>query len=820
MKVDLDRGLLESIVIDEVRELQLGLVVSKRCRKGAWFRRVLDEIMRYEKSMRNKFIKVVIEDFGGAKTLKVKKGRINDEELENLKEFADMIKDSDDSQYKNKLKEEMRIMVEELRSEEIGLQTWLKMVEDCHEQILWRMELKIRSVIFQEMGVKTDEKIKLGTKIYNFTEIEMTEEMKKLFLVGVDAIPSTSMSEEQVKKSVEMSLLNYLKNYRNRRRRDIIEQENIMKWLRVALEREERRDDEDLVFYTKVLEGYKEMMNEMMALHAAGKIKLDNEKALKHNLNINGSIIVPCDKNLGMSVFPLEVMREADAKLMEQMGARKLKATKTEVIKEVFDDIAEFEQGLDDEQKNYMDYAFRDRVVQEEDVVFPFLKSTHKIQKMTQIEIEKKDLSSLKFRPVIDAKRWVSRGYATLAMRMMRKAVKEVLDISGPVLSKMKVKNGWSFSKLVQEHLFEEKYGVMVSADLEEAYTNVDMEMINSSIGYIGKILSYPVWRINLMKKLIKLVLSNNFVETSVGVFKFGEVLPMGYRLSGEALDIVAISGEVTKMMNLGKGNSDMIGMPVGELMDYPEEFSVNSVQYENKIARSIKDYKRYVDDTHCIIRGEEVRDIVDGLLAIGFMFPSGLTISLELNIFKSEFLDVTSWRGLRTKEVSTMMKRNHKVPFGHIKRRSGHPDRFKLKTLLGEMLRNRRIASDGEIVVKVDECICKDFVSIGYSFTQVNSEMANARQRIQEKYSEFYCRITDDEITRKFMFCGGIVFNKNYDHPRILSEFLVNCKPEWAPKIAFMPGTKLKNLAYTKRNYLKRQHEDIEKSEFKLSRK
>lgn len=812
MIVELDSGMLEIIVIEEVRKLQLRLGVSRRIKTGLWFRRVLEKIHIYEGELKKRFIQVVVSDYAGARTLRVKGGKIDNEGVDSLRDFADMVKDSDDSQYKNKLKEDMRILVGEWRSGNIELETWLKMVEECHNSILWRMELMIRNTIFHNMKVKTDEKVLLGSKIYNFTDIELTEDMKRLFEAGVDAIPNTSISEDEVKKCVEKSLLNYMKNYRMRKRRDLIEKEDIMMWLRVAVERESKRDDEDLEFYMKVLDGYKDMMNEMISLNAASKIDIDDEKALKKKLMIKGNIIVPCDKNLGMSVFPLKVMREADAKLMEQLGAKKLRVTKKEVLQKVFNDIDMFEESLNEEQKSYMDYVFNDRKVKESDVVFPFLKSTHKIQKMTQSQIEKKELSSLKFRPVIDAKRWVSRGYATLAMRMMRKAVKEILEISGPVLSKMKVKNGWRFSKLVQEHVFEETFGVMVSADLEEAYTNVDMEMINSSIEYIGKILSYPVWRISLMKKLIELVLSNNFVETSVGIFKFGEVLPMGYRLSGEALDIVALSGEVNKMMNLGRVNSESIGMPIGELMDYPEEFAEKSVQYEDKTARGIKDYKRYVDDTHCIIRGEEVKDIVDGLLAIGFMFPSGLTISLELNIFKSEFLDVTSWRGLKTKEVSTMMKRNYKVPFGHIKRMSGHPERFKLKTLLGEMLRNRRIASDGEIVQKVDECIYKEFVSIGYKGKQVDIEMTNALQRITNNYSDYYVRITEDEERKKFMYCGGIVFNKNYDYPRILSEFLVDCKPEWAPKIAFMPGTKLKNLAYTKRSYLKRQHDDIEK--------
>ena len=140
----------------------------------------------------------------------------------------------------------------------------------------------------------------------------------------------------------------------------------------------------------------------------------------------------------------------------------------------------------------------------------------------------------------------------------------------------------------------------------------------------------------------------------------------------------------------------------------------------EVNMAKAIKDYKRYVDDTHGILEAKELGEILDGLLAIGYMFPSGLTINLDLNVFRSEFLDVFSWRGLSSRTISTLMKRNYKVPpeegKSHLKKERGHPNIYKLQSLLGEMLRNRRIASDPEIVEVVDNCIIGDFRIIGYN--------------------------------------------------------------------------------------------------------
>ena len=170
---------------------------------------------------------------------------------------------------------------------------------------------------------------------------------------------------------------------------------------------------------------------------------------------------------------------------------------------------------------------------------------------MTQEQIDSKDISNLKFRPVIDAKRWSTRGFAALIMKMLRKINTELLELAGPVLGKSKVKNGWMFAKKIQsENCRLPEYAAMISADIQEAYTNINVEMINGSIERISKYLKYPEWKIDLMRKIIILTLGNNYVETSVGLFLFKKVLPMGYKLSGEALDTVALSGEMFKMMN------------------------------------------------------------------------------------------------------------------------------------------------------------------------------------------------------------------------------------------------------------------------------
>ena len=148
-------------------------------------------------------------------------------------------------------------------------------------------------------------------------------------------------------------------------------------------------------------------------------------------------------------------------------------------------------------------------------------------------------------------------------------------------------------------------------------------------------------------------------------------VLPMGYKLSGEALDIVALSGEMEKMFNLGRHGQGIPGMPIGELPEYPEELFDSDVDNVTRMVSSIKMYKRYVDDTYVHVGGADTEEMVAGILAVGSMFPAGLTVNLVLNIWRAEFLDVLSWKNIASRGISTMVKRNFAVPFGHVKNKS-----------------------------------------------------------------------------------------------------------------------------------------------------
>ena len=73
----------------------------------------------------------------------------------------------------------------------------------------------------------------------------------------------------------------------------------------------------------------------------------------------------------------------------------------------------------------------------------------------------------------------------------------------------------------MQDFIFEEDFGVMVSADITS-------RMINESIEIVCRFIGYQEWKIELIQKMVDLVLGNNYVLTSTGIYLFKKVLPMG----------------------------------------------------------------------------------------------------------------------------------------------------------------------------------------------------------------------------------------------------------------------------------------------------
>ena len=170
-------------------------------------------------------------------------------------------------------------------------------------------------------------------------------------------------------------------------------------------------------------------------------------------------------------------------------------------------------------------------------------------------------------------------------------------------------------------------------------------------------------------------------------------------------------------------------------------------------------------------------------------------------------------WKNLLEASISTVLKKNADVPVGNIRRGSSHPDKYKMQSLLGEMLRGRRITSDEALIELGDKCLAFEFQSIGYSRWEVNDDMEKAKKRVEENDSQMFVKMPpEDDERRYFKYGGGIKYNKNYGYAEVVLNYIDRIKPAEEPGIILLPDVKMKRLAFTKKRYLERQEADVKK--------
>ena len=777
MLFKIELKILENILKDGVKQMLSHVSGnSQHAKKRPWVKAVKVAINEYQTKVKEDFLPVLVNDFGKELAISFTGGKISDEDVEKLKLFIEMVEKSNI----RKIKKELIKTVEDLEEterpvneKEEALNEKLGRIKsslaDGHKWILERIDLHVRWVIKETLHQNTVDRSQIEVMLYNFVDGEVPEAVKKLFENGMNSVPSLKLTRQEVDKRVENALFEYVTRLGRRRiygYNRVMQATDTKDWLRQV---KIMNMDEDSKNFVEKLELYYPALKAELEL-VYTDVNIDTKEELIRKLEKEGCVLVNCDKNMGMSLFKLETMRRADEDLMKQLGAIRMESpfgnTKEVIIQCVKVEIKKFEMGLNIQQREFMNSAFKDRHSSRDQISFPFLKSVHKVQKMSEEEIQNKELSRLKFRPVVDAKQWLTKGYSEVIMHLMRELINKLLELSGPVLGNIKTKNGWRFAIEIQDYIVKDEFDIMASADIKEAYTNITDELIKNAVQVVGEFVGYQDWKLELMKKLVDLVLGQNYAETSGGFFKFKEVLPMGYKLSGEALDLVALADEMAVLHHLG-GDEEVqkVRVRMGELKSFPDEFVENIVQSELNMANGVRVFKRYVDDTHAQIAGTK-EEVLQGILAIGYIYPKSLVISMNLNIWHSTFLDVLAWKSVLTGTVSTVMKKEGGVPVGHVRRGSSHPEKYKLQSLLGEMLRGRRISSDQDLIEHSDECISVEFESIGYSRREVEDAMVQARGKVENKYSPTFVKIPDDDDDcgrRFFSYGGGLVHNKNY---------------------------------------------------------
>ena len=530
MIVDLGREALEHIVKDVVKDMIGRIAGRNRSRKQkGWYHAVKTALNEYQQKFKEDFLPILVDDFSKEIVIKFSGRKMSEEDKKKVKDFMEMVKRSNTRMMLEELVEKIDGIKRNEGNEDMidKMEEIKKIITEGHQWVLQRLDLHVRSVIKDAMFSKSVERSKIEVMLYNFVEDDIPDSVKKILSNGMDAVPSTRMTKKEVDDRVEEALLEYLQRLGRRRRiggYTILQASGVQDWIDKV---KKMSIDQDTSNFLECLEDSLPGLRAEMDL-VYREVDMDSKEELVAKLERDGCVLVMCDKGMGMSLFKLETMREADEALMKQLGAVRVENTKEEVIKSVVEEIKKFELGLTVEQKDYLDGLYGRRHEENRNlrkVRFPFLKSMHKALKMTEERIRNKDLTNLKFRPVVDAKHWLTRGYSEVAMLMMREAC-DMLIRKG-LIREIKPKDGWRFAVEARDYTSEKEYSISVTEDIQEAYTNISDEMIKKAIWNVCK--AVGCWGQGMDntvdKEVDRLSLGQNYAETK-------EALPMGYKLN------------------------------------------------------------------------------------------------------------------------------------------------------------------------------------------------------------------------------------------------------------------------------------------------
>ena len=446
------------------------------------------------------------------------------------------------------------------------------------------------------------------------------------------------------------------------------------------------------------------------------------------------------------------------------------------------------------------------RRIQSKDIKIPFLKLNGKIAKLSEEEITEKRAEKLSFRPVQDSVHWGLNNYSFILMMCLRELNRKVHEKRSK-LEEISTINGAQFA--AEMKALQTKRGdkiALIATDMDNAYTNVKLEDLEKAIDHLCKEIKADQWKIELMIKLARLVLNNNYVEASIGILKIGPSLPMGNCASGEALDTVTIASE------LEKENKKSQNLKLTEEIPEGIGSKINMTKYETEGSNNTQNItRRYRDDIYNLIAVEAENDMFTNILDLGQVYPKHIKLTVELGHLYQSFLDVCHYRRLSDGKFTTLVRRNFKVPPLFMPEKSNVPENQKWSALKCELLRHRRICSSKTLVEVNDLCLDKEYQKLGYKNWQIKKETKKCLENYKTKYDEAFNLIEARKIPATVL-CGTKTIYEGFHNTHEILRMLIKKSDCNEPKLPIIvPGMKLKTYLFTKRKYLLKQRKFME---------
>ena len=738
----------------------------------------------------NNLSDIVLPDLNDGIKISIKNGALQNDSFEVLKKFTS---DTDRLDVYTWFEERLEpcLSIISPGSKEFvtkTLRVWFKNV-----LLTWDQEME--ATLIRSIKAKHVQKCSMQFGIFNFTDIEIGEDKLSILSKGHKAVTPLYLSQAAKSKRVEDELLNYARRYRLyiEKNHNDPEETVLEDWLTAAST--SATSEEASNFYSQLKKS--KANNKVEEYTPKSTEFIFTKKSLSDFLSFKGTIWNEADKGRGCVLLPIEFMQAAEKRTVNNMGGIPINLSREDLIKLVQEQIEVFNEELDGQQRAFVVESLGGITASDfKEIVVPFLNLKAKIHKLSDADIENKDPSSMKFRPVVDQSRWVLYEINRTFMSMIVNINSKIVEASRGRLDKILPKNGQEVASYFKDFKFSTTTSLkgMLSADLSDAYSNVLLHDLEASLESAAEITGLEAWKLELVISLARLILKNNFVETSCGYFRLTDCLAMGNSSSGACLDLVGLTREYYR-----------VGMSCNITLDNritnQTSSEINSINMSPLLS-----YKRYLDDTNGIFESDCPDKVMSCILGVGTMFPNTIEINVDLFHICGSFLDVVFVRKLATGEFVTLVRKELSSPPSYVPYSSAVPMKYKLSAMKSEMIRYRRVCSEEKFVKFFEQLLTNELVALGYTY--IHKEMDKFRKEIKEKYDSNAKKLSDVDSDLEGMVFGSTSKVEYVAHTHTMAKNILFKALEGSNSIKLpmqVPSTKLKEILHTRRSYLEK---------------
>ena len=435
-------------------------------------------------------------------------------------------------------------------------------------------------------------------------------------------------------------------------------------------------------------------------------------------------------------LLPLETVRQAEEKILHALGGT---LVHKETTNQILDYLNTEEHNLRVESRHMANYLKGFPHLPREKQQMAFLKLNPKIHKLSPEDLMAKKLDSLTFRPICDSEFYTTKPCAQ-ALASLLISLKEKVFCLYPAMREFYPLSGTDVARHMRQKQFptHEPFNLIVSCDLTDAYSNATLEDLIKCSQFLSAVVSNETIEQEMIEKLAKFTLNNNYIESGGQIYKCEPVLPMGSCLSGDALDIILMAGELRLLINPSLDEETLQTIP--QYMD------------GQNIHLKFLDYERYRDDTKILIAGNKPKDIILSLTAFAkAAFPQQIPISMEYSTFMQSFLNCCFFCNFAGRSFSTYPRLNFKKPSNSVHVSSNTWPPQLLTGFMANMVAYSRICTEPKLQKHISNMLQNELMTAGHSQATIRMYRCKAEEAIKlaaTRDREKYEKVHENQLT------------------------------------------------------------------------